>query len=586
MTNHNNISKKYIKCLLISIVFIFGLFGILTSAGINSSMNIEDRKPDGSNCNDYILFTNYNLDGCYYDPEHNRTGESWETAYIIENIELNNSVKYVYFLYTNRYVIIKDSVFADMNGQSVHIEPLIKITGSRNIKFENSTFSDNDVCLRMKESSNIAIESCTFNKNAFSIQMDGCNTIEIVKNVFTENYHAIEFYHGTNDVTIYYNSFINNIDVKYVYDQGLNNNWDNGTLGNYYSDYADTHPDADYDFTALALTQLNTEAESTGIIYGLGSEANGDDEFPYIDFELDLHLAIIEPIASNEFKLVPDIEMECNAMFMNVSYFLADQYDTATDLFTYPNQITQADWDELEDGQITIYINATTVLNTEITEEIIIVKNTLGPAFTLDYAEYCKCPAEFDITPIDAIDHLELNITGIIIEVIPSESLVCAIIPQMVWYTLQEGEQSIRITAKDSVGNSLTKIAVYVKDTIRPNITETALLLSITDPNLNYSEVKLTRIRTMESTIYSNIQHLNIEQLELEGKYIIHAFATDLAGNCMQFSKIIGSESTEPKKHLLSIQLWCMVITCASLVVSIITVSKMRNKRGGNLNGK
>jgi nitrous oxidase accessory protein len=69
----------------------------------------------------------------------------------------------------------------------------------------------------------------------------GASNNEISGNTITNNLvYGIGLHTSTNDNNIYHNCFINTYNA---FDGSLNNNWDNGTIGNYWGDY--TGIDAD-----------------------------------------------------------------------------------------------------------------------------------------------------------------------------------------------------------------------------------------------------------------------------------------------------------------------------------------------------
>jgi nitrous oxidase accessory protein NosD len=107
-------------------------------------------------------------------------------------------------------------------------------TGLLISEFGNTVF-DNEVY-----STRMQISKGVFADSGEGMQVSGANH-QIFRNTFRNNGLAIEDL-GSN-ITYYQNNFINNTKTVEVKNRMMNN-WDNGTMGNYWSDYADRYPNA------------------------------------------------------------------------------------------------------------------------------------------------------------------------------------------------------------------------------------------------------------------------------------------------------------------------------------------------------
>ena len=74
------------------------------------------------------------------------------------------------------------------------------------------------------------------------MRIKGSSNNTVYGNKISNNTYGLELCCGADFNTIYFNSFINNTE-KNAHDY-LVNNWDNGTVGNYWSDYQDKYPSA------------------------------------------------------------------------------------------------------------------------------------------------------------------------------------------------------------------------------------------------------------------------------------------------------------------------------------------------------
>jgi parallel beta-helix repeat protein len=81
----------------------------------------------------------------------------------------------------------------------------------------------------------------------------------VCRNTVSRNNHGIYLADGSSNInTFFHNNFIDNIQNAEAYSLGI---WDNGCEGNYWSDYEDKHPSANYDQYGIWNTSylINTE---------------------------------------------------------------------------------------------------------------------------------------------------------------------------------------------------------------------------------------------------------------------------------------------------------------------------------------
>lgn len=99
----------------------------------------------------------------------------------------------------------------------------------------------------------IFLDSCSdnlFDSNIISdsfngdgISMDSSTSNTLINNTIGLNAHAGIGLWGSSNNLVYHNNLINNSENGY--DDTGTNSWDNGTEGNYWSDYAGTDEDED-----------------------------------------------------------------------------------------------------------------------------------------------------------------------------------------------------------------------------------------------------------------------------------------------------------------------------------------------------
>ena len=106
-----------------------------------------------------------------------------------------------------------------------------------------------------------------FSANPYGLRIKGSKYNEVSRNLFVDNQKGIYFCCGARYNTVFYNVFSNN-SLWNADDYVSDNQWDNGSMGNYWDDYNGTDADGD----------------------GIGDtpyvvSSKGQDNFPLIDKE-------------------------------------------------------------------------------------------------------------------------------------------------------------------------------------------------------------------------------------------------------------------------------------------------------------
>ncbi|MFX1499726.1 MAG: TIR domain-containing protein, partial [Promethearchaeota archaeon] len=151
---------------------------------------------------------------------------------------------------------------------------------------------------------------------------------------------------NSNGVLLYYNNFTGNIDYHAI-DDGINNIWDNGVIGNYWDNY--TGGDANDDGIG-------------DIPYNITGLAKSKDNFPIWE-DGDQVAPIISIISPNEYQI-----FQYNAPFYNITIF--ESYELDSIWYTIDNGITnytisnltgfinQTAWDGANKGAVMIVFYA------------------------------------------------------------------------------------------------------------------------------------------------------------------------------------------------------------------------------------
>ncbi len=139
----------------------------------------------------------------------------------------------------------------------------IELSGNNNILSLNNITGNSRMGMYLGDFNNNTISGNNVNSNGeVGIELFYGNNNTISGNTIFNNTAGILIHAGGHDNLIFNNTFINNLDAN-AEDNGNNNQWDNGTIGNYWSDYPgvdandDGIGDTSYDITGTASSQDN-----------------------------------------------------------------------------------------------------------------------------------------------------------------------------------------------------------------------------------------------------------------------------------------------------------------------------------------
>jgi parallel beta-helix repeat protein len=172
------------------------------------------------------------------------------------NTENNNLWCGIYILGCN-YTIISGNT---MNNNSIHG---IQLSGGHNNIISGNTMNDNIMLGLLLEDSNnnIVSRNTAINNYWDGIYFQDSDSNYISENIVDSNRNGLYLHYDSENNTIILNCLINNI--INAWDKGLNNRWDNGSIGNYWDDYIGSDSDGDgigdvpYTITGSAGSQDN-----------------------------------------------------------------------------------------------------------------------------------------------------------------------------------------------------------------------------------------------------------------------------------------------------------------------------------------
>ena len=247
--------------------------GICTGNGIYSDPYIiEDLVIDGEGSGSCILIENsdvyFKIESCIVY----NSGTNWDDAgiklyqtangYMINNDCSSNSNGVFLNMYCVNNTILGNTISNNkwlagieivnqcenntILGNTINnynsIGIVIELSNNNNI-LENDV-SNNENGIWVLECTNTMVSGNTVNNNDYNgIYLHYCYNIMVSGNIINNNnYRGLNLDH-TDGSSIFLNCFTNN--ALNAYDEGINNQWDNGSKGNYWDDYTGLDEDGD-----------------------------------------------------------------------------------------------------------------------------------------------------------------------------------------------------------------------------------------------------------------------------------------------------------------------------------------------------
>ena len=146
---------------------------------------------------------------------------------------------------------VYQGIFLENNAKNNKISNCTISNSKRGININRSEFnliSNNKVTqsglysiYMYGSNNNIFSENLIVNNN-FGIYAQGSDSNMFYNNTFKNNSVGLKFCCGSVENVVYNNNFIENYDHNAR--DNVNNQWDNGTVGNYWDDYAEIYPNA------------------------------------------------------------------------------------------------------------------------------------------------------------------------------------------------------------------------------------------------------------------------------------------------------------------------------------------------------
>ena len=403
----------------------------------------------------------------------------------LNNISGNN---YGFFIDNTRYCDIHENTIENSVNDGIWIN---------DVSADNNTIYDNDI-----------------NSNArygIFIQDSGCQDNEIYLNNFNDNNFN-------------------------AYDNGTDNEWDNGVIGNFWDDYAgvdandDGIGDTPYIISGTAGSQDN---------YPIW--ADGDDITPVI--------TIVLPLANGVFGLdAPSFQIIIVELNLDTIWYTLDGGGTNYTITGLTGTFNQLAWGALSEDNITIKFYANDTAGHIGSAAVTVEKDISAPVITI------ISPLPNSIIGLDApnynisIDQLNLDTIWYTLDGGITNYTITDLtgtFNHLAWEALSEGSLTIRFYANDTAGNIGSAAVTVEKDVSAPVITIIFPLpdsvFDLVTPNYNISidELNLDTIwYTLDGggtnytiTGFTGIFNQATWEALSEGSVTIRFYANDTSGN-------------------------------------------------------
>ncbi len=461
---------------------------------------------------------------------------TWEEPYIIENVTINANNSEFCILINNSLTepfIIRNCKFLN---SSIDYGAIELINTNNGTILLNNISLNNGIGIRLSNSENNSITNNYIQNNTNAIILgEFCSNNTVFTNKITDNTVGINLTSSSCNGTLVYNNTFSNNGLS-ANDDGNNNKWDNGTLGNYWDDYtgADLNDDGIGDSP-----------------YGVSGTAGSQDNYPIWDDgenvspELTIHL----PYNNTYWSSAPLINV--SAVDDNLEYIWYNVTGTPTIEFLEHNVaevLNDILWDSLSEGefQVSFFANDT---NGNVNNSIILTlyKDTNSPTLLINSPSdgtYWNSRPNIQATATDTyFDSVWYEVGSFKVKLTNG---VPELLNLTIWNGLpDEGSFTVYFFANDSAGNinNLHSRTLY-KDIVVPSLTvnlpsdgtywntRPSIQATVTDTYFDSVWYEVASTKIILTNGIADLLNLTIwNSLADEGSFTINFFANDSAGN-------------------------------------------------------
>ncbi len=322
---------------------------------------------------------------------------------------------------------------------------------------------------------NILLGNTAYNNTDHGIHLEAhCDNNTISGNYLLNNTGLGCFINNLcNDNLVYLNNFIGN---KYnARDDGTNNRWDNGTIGNFWDDF----------------TGIDANDDGIGDTpYDLLPIGGSMDNFPIWDDGPHV-ITIISPKFGDAYgTIAPSFNVSINFPVLDTSWYTVNNDITKYIFNGSSGTINQTAWDGCEDGIVLIRFFVNNTVGNSSSTEVFVFKDTKIPIiniiFPINNSIFRESPPVYYLS----IEEVNLNVTwytmdGGITNITFTE--LTGIINQTLWEAIPNGQVTIRFYARDVAGRINYGDVFVIK-----NVPYHLLYVEIIDQSFSKDEFNIT----------------------------------------------------------------------------------------------
>jgi parallel beta-helix repeat protein len=323
-------------------------------------------------------------------------------------------------------------------------------------QIENST---NDAIYLDSSTNNYILKNNRISHNDYGIHLDSDSNNNVIRNsnITENNLYGLLIETNCINSKIYNNIF--KLNTIHSYDQGTNNQWDNGSLGNYWDDYGgvdandDGIGDTPYDVPPVG-----------GSVDNYPIWRDGDDVGPDITIDL--------PIEDEIFGIdAPNFTITITDQTLNTTWYTIDGGLTNFTFSGFEGTVNQSAWDDKASEPILLRFYANDSVGNIDFEDVNIEKDADAPTITINSPtpnQMCGVPApSFDVIINDPHFHKKwYSLDG-------GENITYTTetqIDQIEWDKFGNGTVLITFYANDTLGNENSTQVIVRKDVYLPKL--------------------------------------------------------------------------------------------------------------------
>jgi len=382
-----------------------------------------------------------------------------ENNTVSENTVNNNILYGIEILYSDYNTVSENTANINWEGIRIFVSDNTTVSGNTannnsiygifTYASDNTTISENTVKntqnfgIYLYNSHNTTISGNTVNNSQdIGIRISQSNSTTVSGNNVDNNVnYGIIIISGSYN--LFYNNYFNDNNIN-AYDNGTDNEWDNGVIGNYWDDYGgvdandDGIGDTPYIISGTAGSQDN-----------LPIWADGDDVPPVI--------TIISPSADSVFSLdAPNYQITIGELNLDTVWYTLDGGGTNYTITGLTGTFNQLAWGALSEDNITIKFYANDTAGHIGSAAVTVEKDISAPVITIIFP---LPDGVFDlVAPYYNISIDELNLDTIWYTLdgrITNYTItdLTGTFNHLAWEALSEGSLTIKFYAKDTAGN-------------------------------------------------------------------------------------------------------------------------------------